>query len=463
MSRLPIRIRLTLAFAAVVAAVLGGTGLFLYLRLESNLDQAIDRGLQARLADVAVLSQQKGKGLSNARPGSSAEPDANFAQLLRSSDGVVLSTTPGVSGSPLVGRNELARSRHGSYFLDRHSGEADRVRLLVAPLSANGKEVVGVVGTSLSDRDTALATLRSELVVGGPLTLILVLVSGYALAAGALRPVERMRKAAATFAGKRGQRLPLPKARDELARLGETLNAMLAEREEALAQAEHALAHERSFVSDASHELRTPLALLKGELEVALREPRSPGELEAAVVSAAEEADRLSQLAEDLLLLARLDEGMLPLRLGPVDVGDLFDAISSRFASRVAETGRRIETKVNGQSHLAADRLRLEQALANLVENSLRHGEGTVELLALEHDGRMELHVRDEGPGFPPSFLARAFERFSRANAARTGGGTGLGLAIVATIAEAHGGSARAANREQGGADVWISLPQSAP
>ena len=105
------------------------------------------------------------------------------------------------------------------------------------------------------------------------------------------------------------------------------------------------------------------------------------------------------------------------------------------------------------------DRIRLEQALGNLVDNSLRHGGGRVRLEAMQVDGVVELHVADEGSGFPPEFLEMAFERFSRPDAARAGGGAGLGLAIVRTIADAHGGETHAANRERGGADVWLVLP----
>jgi signal transduction histidine kinase len=108
---------------------------------------------------------------------------------------------------------------------------------------------------------------------------------------------------------------------------------------------------------------------------------------------------------------------------------------------------------------LAVDRLRLEQALINLVENALRHGAGTVLLKALRTPGAVEVHVMDAGPGFPPDFLPRAFERFSRSDAPRSGGGAGLGLSIVDVIARAHGGSAHAANGALGGADVWLRLP----
>ncbi|MDP9491894.1 MAG: ATP-binding protein, partial [Actinomycetota bacterium] len=238
-----------------------------------------------------------------------------------------------------------------------------------------------------------------------------------------------------------------------IGRLSETLNAMLE-------RLEHAIERERSFVADASHELRTPLALLKAELELALRKPRTATELEQALQSAAVETDRLVRLAEDLLVLAQADDGRLPLRRDTVEAGDLLGAVREAFRSRAENAGRTIEADSSDGVALGADRVRLEQALGNLVDNALRHGTGTVRLSAVERDGLVELHVADEGAGFPTDFLPHAFERFGRADEARTSGGAGLGLALAAAIAEAHGGSAHAANRGGRGADVWLSIPR---
>jgi signal transduction histidine kinase len=258
------------------------------------------------------------------------------------------------------------------------------------------------------------------------------------------------RRAAAVTASSPG-RLPVPRSRDEIARLAMTLNEMLGRLEESLE-------HERRFVADASHELRTPLALLRAELEVALRRPRTAAQLEATVRSAAEEAERLSRLAEDMLLIARADRGSLPLRRERVAADDVLSSVEARFARRAARGGVSIRVEAADEL-LDADAERLEQALGNLVENALAHGARSVVLRVERGDGSVELHVLDDGPGFPEGFLDRAFDRFSRADDARTGGGTGLGLSIVALIARAHGGTAGVANRVGGGADVWIALP----
>jgi signal transduction histidine kinase len=249
------------------------------------------------------------------------------------------------------------------------------------------------------------------------------------------------------------ERLPVPATRDEVARLGETLNEMLARLGDALAR-------ERAFVADASHELRTPLAILRAELELALAQGRSPEELRAALASAAEETDRLTQLSDDLLTIAQTERGDLPLRIELLRVGDTFEAVERRFSRRAGEAGRRIEIGEGGDLELAVDWLRLDQAIGTVVDNALRYGAGTITLSARRVGESVEVHVTDEGAGFPPDFIDRAFERFSRAPRVREGG-SGLGLSIVATVAEAHGGGAHAANRPEGGADVWIVIPLS--
>jgi signal transduction histidine kinase len=329
---------------------------------------------------------------------------------------------------------------------------ADTARLLATPVNAQGRHLVVVVGASLEDRDQALADLGTLLLVGGPVALLLASIAGYGLATAALRPVESMRaRAAAISADDLDQRLPLSRSRDELQRLGRTLNEMLA-------RLESGLARERAFVADASHELRTPLAMLRTELELICRERPAGAALDVAVDSAIAETDRLTQLTEDLLVLARADGARLPLRLEAVSIVDLLADLAGRYAPF---DGRRVTFNAPEPSdlRLGADRARLEQALANLVDNALRHGGGQVRLAAYPRDGCVELHVTDDGGGFPPGFLPTAFDRFTRGDPGRTEDGSGLGLAIVAAIADSHGGSAHAANRPDGGADVWIHIP----
>jgi len=428
-SRLPIRLRLALAFAVAMALVLVAVGALLYLRLGDALDEQLDESLQLRAQALA------GGGALE------AGDDEAAAQRL-GPDGSPTASSPGLD-APLVTPEEVVRAQDGSLFLTREI-DGEPMRLLVTPTL--------VVGASLEDRDEALDELLAQLLVVGPLALLLASGAGYFLAAAALRPVESMRREAAEIRGDAaGRRLPLPRARDEIHRLGETLNDMLGRLQDSLAR-------ERRFVADASHELRTPLALLQTELELALRHKRTPGELEDALRSARDEVDRLTRLAEDLLILARLDEGRLPLRAATISARELLEAVARRFDQRAAAEGRALEVEADSVS-FPGDRLRLEQALGNLVDNALRHGAGTVRLGADARDGSVELRVADEGDGFAPDVLPVAFERFTREDEARGDGASGLGLAIVDAIARAHGGSARAANEPGGGGVVTLALP----
>jgi heavy metal sensor kinase len=435
-----------------MALVLIATGLFLYLRLGAELDTSIDNGLRSRADEVSALIEQSDSGL---RESTNRLFEESFAQVL-TPRGRLIDSSAQTSAQPLLSSGELARANGHTLFLDRQSipGMDDGpARLLATPVRAQDTHLVVVVGTALEDRNGALDNLRNLLLIGGPAALLLACVAGYGAVSVSLRPVERMRRRAeAISAEKHGQRLPVPPAQDEIGRLGHTLNDMLARLEEAFKR-------ERAFVSDASHELRTPLTVLKGEIEMALRKGRSPEELAAALRSAGEETDRVVQLAEDLLVIARSDQGKLPVRPAPVDVGEVLADLSKRFAIRSRESQRDFVVEVPEDVRVTADPLRLRQALGNVVDNALRYGRGTIQLTAAETNGDVELHVLDDGPGFPPDFLGNAFERFSRADEARTPGGAGLGLAIVEAIAAAHNGKVGAANRPGGGADVWIALP----
>ena len=454
--RVPTRVRVTVAFTAVMAVLLAGAGLLLYLRLGSTLQATVDRGLRSRAGDVAALIKQADSGLAQSGRSPLTEQGESLAQIL-DSRGRVVDALPILRAHPLLTASEVRRAVRATIIVehDRSPAGQDRVRLLATPIRAQGQRLLVVVGSSLDPVTEAQSELGRLLILGGPIALLLASLAGYGAAAGALRPVEQMRRRAREIRATRpGRRLPVPPSKDEVARLGETLNEMLDRLEEAFA-------HERRFVSDASHELRTPLAILKAELELALRDATDMDAIRVAVASAAEEADRVVQLAEDLLVIARSDDGRLPVRLADVDAGEVLRAASRRFASRASERGVDFEIRAPDDQELIADRLRLEQALGNLIDNALRHGSGAVTLAAERRGDRIELHVRDDGPGFPDDFIADAFERFTRADTARSRGGSGLGLAIVAAIAHGHGGVARARNRPEGGADVWIDLPRA--
>jgi len=454
MSRLPIRVRVTIAFALAMAAVLAGSALFLYLRLASHLTVALDRELELRAQDLAALVAQPHASLAGDSGSRFIERGESYAQLIGPNDSVVDATEP-LGVKPLLDPNQLRAAQLRPLYVDKRSvpGLDEGSRLLATTVHQGGDPLVLVVGTTRQDNVETLASFRDELLIAGPIALLLASGVGYLLAGLSLRQVESMRRRAAEVtANAPGERLPVPPTHDELQRLGETLNDML-ERLEA------ALQRERDFVADAGHEFRTPLALVRTELELALRQATTADELREAVRRSSREVDRLSQLAEDLLLIARVDRGRVPLRVEPVDVDALFAAVTARFEWQAEELRKTLRGTSAPGVRFHGDRLRLEQAVGNLVDNALRYGGDEIRLEARSSPHRIELHVVDNGHGFGEEFIPDAFERFARADQARGGNSAGLGLSIVRAIAESHGGSAHVSNAGEGGADVWVALP----
>ena len=439
--RIPVRLRLTLVYAGVMAVLLTGLGVFLYFHFESGLDAALNQQLRARAGEVSALTKD-GTVAHGPLGGRQSE---GGAQVL-DSRGQVLATTPGTQAA-LLSAGEARVAAQRPLLIQRK----ERIRLYAIPAD-QGRRVI-VAGVLLVEHEHALETLGAALLLGGPLALLVASVVGYLLAAAALRPVELMRRRAATISsGDTGARLPLPESADEIQRLGMTLNAMLE-------RLELGLEHERAFVANASHELRSPLSVLKAELEVALMEAGDVQQLRGSVASAIEETDRIVALAESLLVLASAEQGLLALEKEDIETESLVRDVAARFAPLATQCGVELRVDLEGEERISGDRARLEQALGNLIENALRHGQGTVAVIQRRAGDRVELGVCDHGIGFPEDFLPHAFDRFTRADASRPRGGTGLGLAIVRAIVEAHRGTVAAHNRPDGGAEVWISLP----
>lgn len=322
--------------------------------------------------------------------------------------------------------------------------------LFARGISASGGESQDVYEATLSQ-------VARELAIGGVVFVAVAGLGAYWLARAALSPVERLRRQVAAVSGRDEESaVEVPETRDEIAALADTMN-------ELLGRLQGALARQRAFVADASHELRTPLAVLRGELELAARPGRSRDELASAVRGAAAEAERLSRLTDDLLLLARSDEDRLYLRLQTTDIGKLLASSARIAASRLDPAGVSCRVEARRGMLAAVDGDRIRQAVDNLLDNALRFAPpGSAILLSAAADGSdLGIQVRDDGPGFPPGFLPHAFERFRRPDTGRSreDGGAGLGLAIVRAVAAAHGGTATAANRPGGGAMVSLRLP----
>jgi signal transduction histidine kinase len=409
--------------------------------------------LRSRSEEVTALVKQANASIVPLLAHVSSVED-DFAQVLRP-DGRVLAATPQVPGKPVLAGASLRRALRAEISLERGPIEQldGRVRVQAGPVASPLGRVVVIVGTALGERDEQLNKLSLLLTAGGVGALLLASLAGYGVAAAALRPVEAMRRrAAAILPGESKQRLPVARSGDEIARLGTTLNEMLD-------RLQAAFVRERVFVADASHELRTPLAILKAEIEIALRRGRSVEELRGALESAGEETERLVRLAEGLLVIARLDQGRRPIREGQIDVHGLFEEVIARVRPHALQHGVAVRAYADPQLAVRGERQAIDQALQNMLDNAVRHAHAEVHLVGVAGDSRVELHVRDDGPGFEPAVLEHAFERFVRGSAEPIRGGTGLGLAIVAAVAQSHGGHVHAANLVGRGADVWLELP----
>jgi signal transduction histidine kinase len=438
MRRWPIRIRLTAGFTAVMALVLLAVATLTIAHTKESLDAAITDSLSDKLANLRPMAADNDLILAGGGP--------DTAEQVIAPDGQVLAASPNLAGQTALTPTELDIARRKQLVVD-HSrlGNLDGpVRVAAGP--APGGRLV-VAAQSLADRDSAVANLRNELATSFPIVLLAAALGAYLLAAAALRPVERMRARAASISATDAQaRLPVPPARDEIHHLGTTFNDLLQRLQDALER-------ERQFVSDAGHELRTPLSLLTTELELALRRPRSNPELIAAMRSALDETTRLSRLARDLLTVADTGRSAEP---PTVDLRTELLAIGERYRRSL---GGQLDIDCPAGHYVRADPDDLDRIISNVIDNATQHGAPpiTIHVQSGGPDG-VEIRVGDHGPGFPPGFLPYAFDRFSRADTARTVGGTGLGLAIVDTLTQRNHGTVTAHNRPAGGAEITILL-----
>jgi signal transduction histidine kinase len=424
-SRVPLRLRVALAFALTTAVALTGLGAFVYLRVQDTLRDQTEQSLRTQTGALSTLSAEQRVRAVKELTGTT------FAQVL-SPAGELLASSPQLAG-PLFRAVDVGGKQSVRRSVRLGGSEAEPALLLTRRLDGQ----VLVVGRSLEPVEDALDGVRTQFLLGLPLALLVASAVGYGVAGAALRPVERMRRQAATISQLDAQtRLPLPIARDEMHRLGTTLNAMLD-------RLDAAASRERNFVAEASHELRTPLALLRMELDLALARPRTPEELLTALESASEEVERLTALAEDLLLLADSEDDARVLESVEIPVEGLLREVARRFAPLAGRAGRRISVAVEQDTSVRGDPDRLGRALGNLAHNALLHGEGEVTLRARVVGSEVVLSVEDEGPGVPPEVRERAFDQMSRAPGARSARGHGLGLAIVRVIVEEHGGTVR--------------------
>jgi heavy metal sensor kinase len=437
--RLPIRARVTVWYAILLAAIVAAVGAFLVVRLRADLIAAIDGTLRPATAQIADGYRAEGapEAVDVARSVLTGERPA--AQILDVSGRVAVSFGDAVSRAPMLGRADAAAVLRGGGLIRTvelgRSGQ--RFRLAARPTIRRGRRQVAVAAESMATVDRSVRRVLVLLLVAGPAALLATAMGGWWLARRALRPIDRMTARAAAIDLERIEdRLVVPRTGDEVAHLARTLNAMLD-------RIEHGVSEQHRLVADASHELRTPLAAMRAEIDVSLRADELPPAARRVLGSAREEVDRMTRTVDDLLVLASVDEGRLELLVEPLD---LHDVVARAVASLdpLART-HGVTLALDGPTAMAVgDPDRLGHALRNLVENAIQFSPagGEVAVCTWAADGEVGVTVRDQGPGVAVDVRELIFDRFFRADPSRTRstGGGGLGLAITREIASAHAG-----------------------
>ncbi|MEO6572086.1 MAG: HAMP domain-containing sensor histidine kinase [Ilumatobacteraceae bacterium] len=441
-----VRVRATGSSLVIIAIALVVAGVLLVNTLRSSQISAIDSALELRSTDIEALIVDDG----SVDTLSVEDDEDGFVQILDDA-GSVIGASDNVAGEPaIVTRNidttltmSVPQLDTGDFRVHVHLAEGDR------PLTI-------IVGTNLENVDDVLATTRRSLVVGLPILLLLIGAMVWFVIGRALRPVEAIRSQVADIGGgELHRRVPEPQTRDEIGRLARTMNAMLDRLETSnVAQAQ--------FVSDASHELRTPIAVVRHELEVALRSDDDVLLREVAG-EVLDEDLRMQRLVEDLLLLARRDGSNRSHSQGARSLVDL-DDIALGEAHRVV-TDKTVTTTGISAGQVRGNPDHLTRVVRNLVDNALRHATSQVAVsVQSTDDGRVILHVEDNGAGVAEQDRTRVFERFRRLDEARArdDGGSGLGLPIVAGLVADHAGTVSVdTSPNLGGARFTVTLPDA--
>ena len=458
LARLPVRVRLTAWYLGLLAVILATLGSFLLLRLRADLVAETDQVLDTQAA--GILAESDGGLEPMPAAGVAGLPRGDTVAQLLSPTGEVRARagTAVPAGSlltPAMLRQVLASEQVRAEV--RLGPDRARYRVLGLRRAGGGPRPVLVVAAPLSDVDRSVDRLRLLLLVAGPMALVLAGAGGWLLARAALRPVDQMTRQAGVIGAHRlHDRVSVPDAADELTRLARTLNGMLD-------RIEHGLVEQRRLVADASHELRTPLAVMRAELEVALRADDLSAADAEVLASTAEEATRMSKIVDDLLTLAHRDENNLELLLAPVDLGEIATEVTTQLRPLADQGGVHLTIKASAVPPVLADQARLTQVVTNLVDNAVKYtsADGRVEVRVWRADGGAGLTVTDSGPGIAAEDLPRVFDRFSRLDPARSRacGGSGLGLAICKALVEAHGGRIWANSTPGTGSSFVLTLP----
>ncbi len=441
MSSGTLRFRLTGWYLALFAILFAGFGLFVYTVLSRSLEARLDDMLASEAATAATLL-----------PDEIGESHGDFLQAARE----VTSEVRFQTGVLAIYREGALLSASGPL------PEPSRSRRVTRTVTSRGAAFEIVAAAPLDSIADPLAIVRGVIFIGLPLFLGFAGLGGYFMVKRNLRPLESMAAQAHRITGSSlDRRLEIGPAARELAGLAESFN-------ELLARLDQSFESMRRFVADASHELRTPLAVIRGEADVALAKERQPAEYREALAVILDESRRLSRLVEDLLNLARADAGRVTLQVRDFYFNDLVADCCRSVQALAAAKGIALEYRAPADVPFSGDEDLLRRLVVNLLDNAIRYtppgGRVTAEVEA--QPAGVRLRIADTGIGIPGDAVPHVFERFFRADKARSRaaaaspGGFGLGLAIVKWIAESHRGAVEVESRPEAGSTFTVTLPK---
>lgn len=491
---LNIRSQLMLWYFLIFAILICLFGAVFYFNLQTSLETNIDTDLRSQAEAISNgINEENGSisvqdvtgvlpGLVDPDAGSDtpvpastpasneaaheAQGDVDIAPLVRilNNRGSVVYVSPafGKLNMPSISVTQPLRGKPWTGTVAATNGQMVRVYSL--PRFDNGRVYAVVqVGESLLSLSTTLRSVVIELLIIGIIVLLLSFVGSYWLAVRSFSPVGKMTSIARRIeVGDLHERVPVPRAQDELQKLALTFNEMIE-------RLEKSFARQRRFVADASHELRTPVAAIRSMTDVTLASSAavSPDEYRAVLHDVNVEAERLGRLISDLLLLARVDENKMPLEREVVRFDRLVADVAATMELLATEKNITLSVEAGESAPVLGDEARLIQVIMNLVDNAVKYtGEGgSVTLRVHVKDGSVYLSVSDTGTGIGPEHLEHIFERFYRVDPSRSlaAGGTGLGLSIVEWVVRAHGGTISVASKAGQGSTFTVQLPLASP
>ena len=458
-SHIPLRQRLTLWYTLSLGLILLLFAAFLYAQVRRSLIDQVDAALRLAAAQALVSLDEEGGQLAfqaERNPEAVQRLNDDFVIYLRDPGGAVLSRLSNDDNLPLFPPEIGANTKQI---------EGETWRVYGQGVSADDQNGLLQVGQELDPVVATLASLQAQLLLGLALALLLAGLGGFFLAGRALRPINRITQIAqAISASDLGRRIQYQGPADEVGRLAQTFDTMLD-------RLQAAFDRERRFTGDAAHELRTPLTTLKGRIGVTLSRPRRPADYEETLQEMEGQVDRLIRLSNDLLFMARLDQGQFRPLAEQLELTDLIGAVLDQMRPAAEAKGITLVEDIPPDLTIQGDLDLLLRLFLNLVDNAVKYTPegGRVTIQGQQSAGDVQISIADTGPGIAAEHLPHLFERFyrveeDRARTGATGGqsGAGLGLAIAYEIARAHDGTLTATSEASQGTIFLVQLPQGA-